>query len=38
MPDNGRFGRWAFLEIQDPWNAQAEIRKVLADLHDGRAA
>jgi type III restriction enzyme len=36
--NDGRFGRWAFLETQDPWNAQTEIRKVLADPHDGRAA
>ena len=20
------FGRWAFLEVRDPWNAQADLR------------
>ncbi len=23
---HGEFGRWAFLEIRDPWDAQSEIR------------
>ena len=25
----GGFGRWAFLEIRDPWDAQNEIRQLL---------
>ncbi|MBU2578486.1 hypothetical protein KKA69_06740 [Patescibacteria group bacterium] len=25
----GGFGKWAFLEITDPWNAKNEIRKFL---------
>jgi type III restriction enzyme len=24
--NHGAFGTWAFVEITDPWNAQAEIR------------
>jgi len=24
--NHGGFGRWAFLEVQDPWNAETEIR------------
>jgi len=27
--NHGGFGRWAFLEIRDPWNAQNEIRAAL---------
>jgi type III restriction enzyme len=30
--NEGRFGRWAFLEIKDPWNAQTEIRALLRTL------
>ena len=26
--NHGGFGRWAFIEINDPWNAQNEIRKL----------
>jgi hypothetical protein len=26
---HGEFGRWAFLEIHDPWNAQESIRDLL---------
>jgi type III restriction enzyme len=26
----GTFGRWAFLEIDDPWNAQTTLREFLA--------
>ncbi len=26
--NHGGFGRWAFLEIRDPWNAQNEIRRL----------
>ena len=36
--NDGRFGRWAFLEIKDPWNAQNDIRKLLESLGEGRAA
>jgi type III restriction enzyme len=36
--NDGRFGRWAFLEIQDPWNAQTEIRRLLKATGAGRAA
>ncbi len=28
--NHGGFGRWAFLEITDPWNAQNTIRGFLA--------
>jgi type III restriction enzyme len=35
--NDGRFRRWAFLEIQDPWNAQTEIRALLRGTAD-RAA
>jgi len=27
--NHGGFGRWAFLEITDPWNAKNEIRNFL---------
>jgi type III restriction enzyme len=30
----GRFGRWAFLEIDNPWNAKTAIR----DFLEGRKA
>ena len=36
--NDGRFGRWAFLEIKDPWNAQNDIRRLLESLGEGRAA
>jgi type III restriction enzyme len=26
---DGRFGRWAFLEVRDPWEAKGAIRKFL---------
>jgi type III restriction enzyme len=29
--NHGGYGRWAFLEIKDPWNAQNLIRKFLAE-------
>ena len=32
---HGEFGRWSFLEIHDPWDAQNEIRR---ELGFGRAA
>jgi type III restriction enzyme len=28
--NDGRFGRWAFIEIDDPWNAENTIRTVLS--------
>jgi len=28
--NHGGFGRWAFLEISDPWDAQNTIRSFLA--------
>jgi type III restriction enzyme len=36
--NHGGFGRWAFLEIPDPWDAQNRIRAGLAGLsaHEGR--
>ena len=33
-----RFGRWAFLEIKDPWSAQTEIRSLLKALQQQTAA
>jgi type III restriction enzyme len=35
---DGSFGRWVFLELRDPWNAQTEIRAFLAGLRTERAA
>jgi len=29
--NHGGFGRWAFLEITDPWDAQHAIRQMMAD-------
>jgi len=31
----GVFGRWAFLEIVDPWNAKTAIRQFLAAANGG---
>ena len=31
----GVFGRWAFLEIVDPWNAKTAIRQFLAVANGG---
>jgi type III restriction enzyme len=28
--NDGRFGRWAFLEISDPWDAKHTIRATIA--------
>lgn len=33
--NHGSFGRWAFLEITDPWDAQAAIRAFLAERRAG---
>lgn len=30
--NDGSFGRWAFIEVADPWNAQSLIRQVLRRL------
>jgi type III restriction enzyme len=30
--NHGGFGRWAFIEITDPWDAQTSIRKFVAEL------
>ncbi len=37
--NHGGFGRWGFLEIQDPWNAQSLVRAFLKtqELADGEA-
>jgi type III restriction enzyme len=29
---HGAFGRWAFLEIEDPWNAKNAMRTFLVQL------
>ena len=29
--NDGRFGKWAFLELRDPWNAKTEITDFLAE-------
>jgi type III restriction enzyme len=34
--NQGGFGRWAFLEIRDPWNAQTAIREFLDNEVGGR--
>ena len=31
---HGDFGRWAFLEIEDPWDAQNQIRSKLKEMAD----
>jgi hypothetical protein len=31
--NNGGFGRWAFLEVTDPWNAEGQLRSAVARLH-----
>jgi type III restriction enzyme len=33
--NHGGFGRWAFIEIPDPWNAEAELRSFLVNRKDG---
>ena len=33
--NHGGYGRWAFIEITDPWNAKTEIRDYL-QLPDGK--
>jgi hypothetical protein len=38
MNDHGEFGRWAFLEISDPWEAQAEIRERILKKRPQRKA
>jgi type III restriction enzyme len=36
--NHGGFGRWAFLEIDDPWNAGNNIRRFLSELEKADAA
>ncbi len=33
--NHGGFGRWAFIEIRDPWNAENEIRQFLSTTDAG---
>lgn len=28
--NHGGFGRWAFIEIRDPWDAENDIRRVIS--------
>ncbi len=35
--NHGGFGRWAFLEIEDPWNAKNAIRALLQDYRGAGA-
>jgi type III restriction enzyme len=35
---DGSFGRWAFLELADPWNAKSELRAFLASSKETTAA
>ena len=32
--NHGGFGRWAFLEIADPWDARNTIRAVMKEVSD----
>ena len=34
----GVFGRWAFLEIDDPWDAGNNIRRFLGELEKANAS
>jgi type III restriction enzyme len=36
--NDGRFGRWAFIEITDPWNATKAIRTYLEGMSSDRPA
>jgi len=29
--NHGGFGRWAFLEVTDPWDAQSAVRKAMSE-------
>jgi type III restriction enzyme len=31
--NHGGFGRWAFVEVADPWDAQNLIRGLLRNVH-----
>jgi len=33
--NHGGFGRWAFVEITDPWDAANKIRHYVHDSHGG---
>ena len=35
---HGGFGRWAFLEVSDPWDAQRTIRATIVAAGTGAAA
>ncbi len=36
--NHGRLGRWAFVEVRDPWDCKAEIRAAVAGgARNGRA-
>ena len=35
--NHGGYGRWAFLEVADPWDAQNLIRGYLKELHSESA-
>jgi type III restriction enzyme len=32
--NHGGFGRWAFVEVRDPWDAKAELLAALAAVAD----
>jgi len=34
--NHGGFGRWAFVEVADPWDAENLIRGILAKMRDIR--
>jgi len=34
VDNHGRFGRWGFVQITDPWSAQAALRGFLANLSE----
>jgi type III restriction enzyme len=33
----GRYGRWEFIEITDPWNAETDIRNLIASRRETAA-
>jgi type III restriction enzyme len=35
--NHGGFGRWAFIEIDDPWDAQKAIRNFLSSREHGKS-
>ena len=36
--NHGGFGRWAFVEVDNPWNAKTTIRKAIESLPEWRVA